>query len=71
MSLENKNIVITGGADGIGKALAERFLRESPNSIHLIDINPNVFHVAESIGGKGYIVDVEKATKKKKEKSSS
>ena len=58
MNLENKNIVITGGADGIGKALAERFLRESPNSIHLIDINPNVFHVAESIGGKGYIVDV-------------
>ena len=47
MNLENKNIVITGGADGIGKALAERFLRESPNSIHLIDINPNVFHVAE------------------------
>ena len=58
MNLENKNIIITGGADGIGKALAERFLRESPNSIHLIDINPNVFHVAESIGGKGYIVDV-------------
>ena len=58
MNLKNKNIIITGGADGIGKALAERFLNESPNSIHLIDINPNVFHVAESIGGKGYIVDV-------------
>ena len=58
MNLKDKNIIITGGADGIGKALAERFLNESPNSIHLIDINPNVFHVAESIGGKGYIVDV-------------
>ena len=58
MNLKDKNIIITGGADGIGKALAERFLNESPNSIHLIDINPNVFHIAESIGGKGYIVDV-------------
>ena len=58
MNLKDKNIIITGGADGIGKALAERFLNESPNSIHLIDINPNVFHVAESIGGKGYLVDV-------------
>ena len=58
MNLKNKNIVITGGADGIGKALAKRFLNESPNSVHLIDINPNVIHVAELMGVKGYIVDV-------------
>ena len=58
MNLKNKNIVITGGADGIGKALAKRFLNESPNSVHLIDINSNVLHVAELMGVKGYIVDV-------------
>jgi NAD(P)-dependent dehydrogenase (short-subunit alcohol dehydrogenase family) len=58
MNLKNKNIVITGGADGIGKALAKRFLNESPNSVHLIDINPNVIHVAELMGINGYIVDV-------------
>ena len=58
MNLENKNIVITGGADGIGKALAKRFLNESPNSVHLIDINPNVLHVAELMGVNAYIVDV-------------
>ena len=58
MNLKNKNIVITGGADGIGKALAKRFLNESPNSVHLIDINPNVIHVAELMGVKGYVVDV-------------
>ena len=58
MNLKNKNIVITGGADGIGKALAKRFLNESPNSVHLIDINPNVLHVAELMGVNAYIVDV-------------
>ena len=58
MNLKNKNIVITGGADGIGKALAKRFLNESPNSVHLIDISSNVVHVAELMGVKGYIVDV-------------
>ena len=63
MNLKNKNIVITGGADGIGKALAERFLNESPNSVHLIDINPNVIHVAELMGVKGYIVDVSNPNK--------
>ena len=63
MNLKNKNIVITGGADGIGKALAERFLNESPNSVHLIDINPNVIQVAELMGVKGYIVDVSNPNK--------
>ena len=58
MNLKNKNIIITGGASGIGKALANRFLKESPNSIHLIDINPDVVDVAESIGAKAYIADV-------------
>ena len=58
MNLKNKNIIITGGASGIGKALANRFLKESPNSIHLIDINPDVVDVAESIGAKAHIADV-------------
>ena len=58
MNLKNKNIVITGGADGIGKALAKRFLSESPNSVHLIDINPNVIQVVELMGINAYIVDV-------------
>ena len=58
MNLKNKNLIITGGANGIGRALADRFLEESPNSIHLIDINPDVIHVAESIGAKAHIADV-------------
>ena len=39
-------------------ALAKRFLNESPNSVHLIDINPNVIQVAELMGINGYVVDV-------------
>ncbi len=58
MNLKSKNIIITGGANGIGKALADRFLKESPNSIHLIDINPDVLHVADSIEAEAYIADV-------------
>ena len=39
MKLQNKNIVITGAADGIGYALANRIDQESPKSLSLIDIN--------------------------------
>ena len=42
MKLQDKNIVITGAANGIGLALANRFISESPNSISLIDINNSV-----------------------------
>ena len=58
MKLHNKNIIITGAANGIGKALAERFVSEKPNSISLLDINPNVHTVAEQLDADGYVVDV-------------
>ena len=58
MKLQDKNIVITGAANGIGLALAKRFLRESPNSISLIDINVSVNKVASELGAKGYVADV-------------
>ena len=58
MELHNKNIIITGAANGIGKALADRFAVEKPNSISLIDIDSNVHSVAEKINADSYIVDV-------------
>jgi len=58
MKLQDKNIVITGAANGIGLALAKRFLRESPNSISLIDINISINKVASELGVKGYVADV-------------
>ena len=58
MKLQDKNIVITGAANGIGLALAKRFLRESPYSISLIDINISINKVASELGVKGYVADV-------------
>ena len=58
MKLQDKNIVITGAANGIGLALAERFLHESPKSISLIDINDSVNDTASELGAKGYVADV-------------
>ena len=58
MKLQNKNIVITGAADGIGYALANRINQESPNSLSLIDINESVVSVANSLHADSYTVDV-------------
>ncbi|RPF74356.1 MAG: SDR family oxidoreductase [Rickettsiales bacterium TMED289] len=58
MKLQDKNIVITGGANGIGLSLAKRFHHESPKSISLIDINKSVNDVATDLGVNGYIADV-------------
>ena len=49
MNIRNKNIVITGAANGIGHALAKRIIKESPKSISLIDINSSVNEVARSM----------------------
>ena len=49
MNIQNKNIVITGAANGIGHALAKRMSEESPKSISLIDINSSLKEVAGSL----------------------
>ena len=58
MKLQDKNIVITGAANGIGLALANRFISESPNSISLIDINNSVKDIAAELKIDGYVADV-------------
>lgn len=53
MDLKNKTVVITGGARGIGAALANRFAEEGANLI-LGDLNEvAVKEIASSIGGFG------------------
>ena len=58
MNIQNKNIVITGAANGIGHALAKRLAEESPKSISLIDIKSSLNKVAGSLNADSYIVDV-------------
>ena len=55
MKLQDKNIVITGAANGIGLALANRFMIESPKSISLIDINNSVMDIASGLKIDGYV----------------
>ena len=60
MNIHNKNIVITGAANGIGYALAKRINKESPKSISLIDISRSLDKVASSLNADSYVVDVSK-----------
>jgi NAD(P)-dependent dehydrogenase (short-subunit alcohol dehydrogenase family) len=39
MELKDKVIVITGGASGIGAALARRFAQEGPKALAIVDRN--------------------------------
>lgn len=51
MKLAGKVVVITGGADGIGKGLAIRFLKENPKAVIICDINEaKVKAAADEIG---------------------
>ena len=52
MQLTDKVIVVTGGGDGIGKALCLRFAQEKPYGIVVADLNlAAATAVAEEVGG--------------------
>jgi NAD(P)-dependent dehydrogenase (short-subunit alcohol dehydrogenase family) len=59
VELVDRNIVITGAASGIGRAVAERFAREHPKQLVLADLNlAAVQGVAERIGAVAVEADV-------------
>ena len=59
MNLKGKIILVTGGANGIGKALCERFSKEGAAKIFVADLDfENAVRVAESVGGKAFRLDV-------------
>ena len=59
MNVKNKIILVTGGANGIGKALCERFASEGAEKIIVADLDfENALKVAESVNGKAFMLDV-------------
>ena len=59
MEVAGKIVVVTGGANGIGKALCERFHREGAEKVVVVDLEQsNAEAVAASIDGDAFGVDV-------------
>ena len=61
MNLQDKIIAVTGGANGIGKALCRRFVAEGAKVVAVIDLEADpARQLAEEIGGIAYRADVSK-----------
>ena len=59
MELAAKLVVVTGGANGIGRALCERFHAEGARKVVVVDLEEsNAQAVAQTIDGDAYAVDV-------------
>jgi NAD(P)-dependent dehydrogenase (short-subunit alcohol dehydrogenase family) len=59
VKIKDKVVVVTGGADGIGRALCERFHREGARAVIVADLNGEIAEaVARSIGGVAFRCDV-------------
>ena len=59
MKLEGKTVVVTGGGNGIGRALCRRFAAEGAKAIVVADMNAaTAKQVADEIGGSAITCDV-------------
>lgn len=59
MELQDRVVVVTGGAHGIGRAMCERFAREGAAHVAVVDLDSDAAaEVADSIGGSAHVVDV-------------
>jgi NAD(P)-dependent dehydrogenase (short-subunit alcohol dehydrogenase family) len=63
VNVDGKIVVVTGAASGIGKALAERFARESAKLVVCADLDGDgATATARAIGGIAFATDVSKET---------
>lgn len=59
MEIKGKNVVVTGGGSGIGRALCERFAAEGAGHLTVVDLDlESAEEVAGGIGGAASRVDV-------------
>ena len=59
MELRDKVVVVTGGANGIGAALARRFAAEGARAVGVVDLDgPRAEAVAAETGGLAFAADV-------------
>src|SRR5680860_929264 len=59
MDLDGRVVLITGGGNGIGAAMARRFVEERPELVVVTDIDMNAAtEVAGAIGGEAHPLDV-------------
>lgn len=61
MQVKDKVVVVTGGGNGIGEAMARRFAREGARALVVADLDGEAAaRVAGEVGGQGVRVDVAK-----------